>query len=52
MTDDHIYKRHNNTLLLYHIVLLIKYRREMITDIIGESLQSVCMEISAGYDIL
>ena len=51
MEEEHIYKRHNKTLLLYHIVLPIKYRREEITDIIGESLKSICMEISARYEI-
>ena len=49
--DEHIYKRHNNTLLLYHIVLPIKYRRKLITDIMGMSLKSICMEISERYEI-
>jgi Transposase and inactivated derivatives len=51
MDDEHIYKRHNKTLLLYHIVLPIKYRRKVITDIIGTSLKSICMEISSRYEI-
>ena len=51
MEDEHIYKQHNKTLLLYHIVLPIKYRRKVITDIIGGSLKSICMEISARYEI-
>ena len=52
MDDDHIYKRHNKTLLLYHIVLPIKYRRKVVTDMIGSSLQGVCMEISDRYEIV
>lgn len=32
MDDEHIYKSHNNTLLLYHIVLSMKYRRKVLTD--------------------
>ncbi len=52
MDDDHIYKRHNKTLLLYHIVLPIKYRRKIVTDMIGSSLQGVCMEISDLYEIV
>jgi Transposase and inactivated derivatives len=51
MDDEHIYKRHNKTLLLYHIVLPIKYRRKVITDIMGVSLKSICMEISSRYEI-
>ena len=49
--DEHIYKRHNKTLLLYHIVLPIKYRKKVITDIIGISMQSICIEISDRYEI-
>ena len=49
--DEHIYKRHNKTLLLYHIVVPIKYRKKVITDIIGNSLKSICMEISKRYEI-
>jgi len=52
MEDEHIYKRHNKTLLLYHIVLPIKYRRKVITDAIGSSLKDICMEISARYEIV
>lgn len=51
MQDEHIYKRHNKTLLLYHIVLPIKYRRKVITDVIGISLKSICLEISERYEI-
>ncbi|MDR1347385.1 MAG: transposase, partial [Prevotellaceae bacterium] len=51
MEDEHIYKRHNKTLLLYHIVLSIKYRRKVITDVIGLSLKSICIEISERYEI-
>ncbi len=50
MEDGHIYKRHNKTLLLYHNVLPIKYRRKVITDIIGRSLKSICLEISERYE--
>ena len=51
MEDEHIYKRHNKTLLLYHIVLPMKYRRKVITDAIGISLKGICMEISERYEI-
>lgn len=51
MEDEHIYKRHSKTLLLYHIVLPLKYRRSVITDAIGSSLKDICMEISERYEI-
>ena len=51
MEDEHIYKRHNKTLLLYHIVFPIKYRKKVITDAIGISLKNICMEISEQYEI-
>ena len=52
MEDEHIYKRDNKTLLLYHIVLPIKYRREVITDAIGSSLKGISIEISERYEII
>ena len=51
MEDNHIYKSHNKTLLLYHIVFPIKYRRTVITEEVGESLKQICIEISERYDI-
>ena len=39
--SDHIVKRHNKTLLLYHIVCPMKYRRSVITEEIGEGLKEI-----------
>ena len=52
MEDVHIYKRHNKMLLLYHIVFPIKYRRNVITDAIGNSLKDICLEISERFEIV
>ena len=49
--SEHIYKRHNKTLLLYHIVCPLKYRKGVITTEIGESLKDICMSISERYEI-
>ena len=49
--DEHIYKRHNKTLLLYHLVFPAKYRREVFTGEVEESLKSVCVGISLRYEI-
>ncbi len=48
---EHIRKRHNKTLLLYHIVCPLKYRRSVITDEIGEGLKEICLQISERYEI-
>ena len=48
---EHIFKRHNKTLLLYHIVLPLKYRRGVITKDIGEGLKEICLEISERYEV-
>ena len=49
--SEHIHRRHNKTLLLYHIVCLLKYRRGLITEEIGASLKDICIEISVRYEI-
>lgn len=51
MGDDHIYKSHNKTLLLYHLVFPVKYRHSVITEEVGESLTNVCLELSERYEI-
>ena len=49
--SEHIIKRHNKTVLLYHLVFPLKYRRKVITVEIGESLKEICFEISERYEI-
>ena len=49
--SDHIYKRHNKTLLLYHIVCPLKYRKRVLEPETGESLRIICMELSQRYEI-
>lgn len=49
--SNHLVKRHNKTLLLYHIVCPMKYRRSVITEEIGESLKEICLQISERYEI-
>ena len=44
-------KRHNKTLLLYHIVFPVKYRNSVITDEVGKGLRNICLDISARYEI-
>lgn len=49
--SEHLLKRHNKTLLLYHLVFPLKYRKKVITAEIGSSLRSICLEISERYEI-
>ena len=49
--SKHIKKRHNKTLLLYHIVLPLKYRKKILDERSGESLKTICMELSERYEI-
>ena len=49
--SEHLKKRHNKTLLLYHIVCPLKYRESVITEAIGETLKEICFQISARYEV-
>ena len=49
--SDHIIKNHNKTLLLYHLVFPLKYRRNAIFDAVGETLKHICLEISERFEI-
>ena len=48
---DHILKRHNKNLLLYHIVCPAKYRRQVFTASVEQTLKDVCVGISERYEI-
>ena len=49
--SEHILKSHNKTLLLYHLVFPLKYRKEVIANEVGESLKLICLEISERYEV-
>jgi REP element-mobilizing transposase RayT len=49
--DKHIKKRHNKTLLLYHLVFPVKYRKKIIEDQISSFIKDICVEISDRYEI-
>src|SRR3989344_8353052 len=51
MEERHIKKSHNKTLLLYHIVCPIKYRREVLSDGVAQTLKEICLGIQSRYDI-
>ena len=47
-----IYKEHNVSVLLYHIVCPAKYRRVVVVDQVDQVLREVCMEIGLRYEIV
>ena len=49
--SEHVYKRHNKNLLLYHIVCPVKYRRKVFTDEVEKGLKDICIEIEKRYEI-
>jgi REP element-mobilizing transposase RayT len=49
--NEHIIKRHNKTLLLYHLVFPAKYRREVFNEVVSGTLRELCIEISRRYEI-
>ena len=51
MDDEHKFKRHNKTLLLYHLVFPVKYRRKVINGSISESIKEICLEIGDCFEI-
>ena len=49
--SEHILRRHNKDLLLYHIVFPVKYRQKMITEAVEITLKDTCFGIGEGYEI-
>lgn len=49
--SEHITKSHNKTLLLYHLVCPVKYRRKALTPPVEQALKKVCLEIQQRYEI-
>ncbi len=49
--DEQVYKRHNETLLLFHLVFPVKYRRKVINGKISDYIEEVCLEIGERYEI-
>ena len=46
-----IHKKHNVSVLLYHLVCPTKYRKAVLTPDVDEKLKEICAEISLRYEI-
>jgi REP element-mobilizing transposase RayT len=49
--SEHVHKRHNKSLLLYHLVCPIKYRRSVLSDEVEKSLIEICTNIEKRFEI-
>lgn len=49
--SEQVYKSHNKSLLLYHLVFPAKYRRKIFDTSITETLRDICVGISERYEI-
>lgn len=49
--SEHIFKRHSKSILLYHLVFPIKYRRSVISEHVERSLVEICNNLSERYEI-
>ena len=49
--SEHIAKRYNKTLLLYHLVCPVKYRKKALTKKVEKALKHVCLDIQQRYEL-
>jgi len=49
--SEYVHKSHNVSVLLYHIVCPVKYRRVVINDDVEKTIKETCEEISKRYEI-
>ena len=48
---EHIKKRHNVSLIIYHLVCPAKFRREIFSEGVSTTLKQVCLELGLRYEI-
>ncbi len=49
--SEYIHKRHNVTVLLYHLVFPAKYRRAVLDEQVDAVLREVCLGIEKRYEV-
>ena len=52
MESRYIHKRHNVSVLMYHLVCAAKYRRVVMSRQVDEVLRTVCLEIQKRWEIV
>ena len=48
---EHVHKRHNVSLILYHLVCPVKFRREIFSEDVSITLKQTCVELGLRYEI-
>ncbi len=51
MESQYIHKRHNVSVLMYHLVCAAKYRRVVMSEHVDEVVRDVCLEIAKRWEI-
>ncbi len=46
-----VQRSHNKTNLVYHLVCVVKYRKDVLTPSVSDTIVNVCMEIQEKYPI-
>ena len=49
--SEYIHKRHNVSVLIYHIVCPAKYRRVVFDEKVERVVRDICLEIAKRYDV-
>lgn len=47
---EHITKSHNKTLIVFHLVCPIKYRRKIFTSELEQTLKLICLDLGIRYE--
>ena len=47
---DHLFKSHNKTLIVFHLVCPVKYRRKVFTSEREHTLKAICLELAPRYN--
>ena len=50
--SKYVHKKHNVSVLLYHLVCPAKYRQVVFTEQVDQELKKVCLEIAQRYEIV
>lgn len=51
MESRYIHKKHNVSVLMYHVVCAAKYRRVVMSEAVDEIMKDVCLEIEKRWEI-
>ena len=47
---DHLFKSHNKTLIIFHLVCPVKFRRDIFTSGNETTFKSICLELAPRYE--